>query len=281
VSHAVLQRTVVRMLYDPEFARRVYADRDTALDGLDLTAAERAALVRPDARAYATDAHRRARALHGLLEEFAAAATLFAAASGDVRRLDAFFSSPEFHACITGRGSLAAAFGVYLADIGTIDARIAPIAALEAAVAALRRAPVPAPSSGAAWILSPHHPVIELPGGTLALFQSLMNQMRSANCNLVEFLLARPTRGFSASLDMATPEFLLLELAADDVRVEPVPAALGQLLAFARGPARSRETLLIRARELGAEGLEADDILDDLIADGVLVACPYLHGPTS
>jgi hypothetical protein len=281
VSHAVVQRTVVRMLYDPEFARRVYADRDAALDGLDLTAAERAALVRPDARAYGTDAHRRARALHGLLEEFAAAATLFAAASGDVRRLDAFFSAPEFHECIIGRGSLAAAFGAYLAGAGTIDARVAPIAALEAAVAALRRASAPAASTGEAWILSPHHPVIELPGGTLALFQSLMNRVRSANCNLVEFLLAPPARNLSDSLDAAAPEFLLLERAADEVHVEPVPAALGQLLAFARGPARSREALVIRARELGAEGLEADDILEELIADGVLVACPYLHGPTS
>ncbi len=55
MSHAQLQRVVVRMLHDPELVDRVYADPDAALADVDLTADERSWLVAPDRRSWATD----------------------------------------------------------------------------------------------------------------------------------------------------------------------------------------------------------------------------------
>src|SRR5688572_15009131 len=76
VSHHVLQRVVVRLLFDPEFVERVYADPDRALQGLDLSADERRLVVAPDRRAYGTDATRRNRALTELVREFPAASAV-------------------------------------------------------------------------------------------------------------------------------------------------------------------------------------------------------------
>ena len=70
MSALAMQRVVVRMLFDADFARRVYEDPSKSLATEDLSDEERAFLVAPDRRAYGTDEHRASRALSALFEEF-------------------------------------------------------------------------------------------------------------------------------------------------------------------------------------------------------------------
>jgi len=70
MSHIALQHVIVRMLYDPAFVQRVYADPHVATADCDVCDDERAWLVRADRRAWSVDPYRRARSLTGLLEEY-------------------------------------------------------------------------------------------------------------------------------------------------------------------------------------------------------------------
>src|SRR5687768_8290736 len=104
------------MLFDPTFRDRVYADPLRVLSDADLTPEERQWLVAPDPRAYGVDVHRRSRALTGLLEEYPVAGALAVRCAQGLQRLYGFFAATVFHQCIQQRGSLADAFGVYLAS---------------------------------------------------------------------------------------------------------------------------------------------------------------------
>ena len=116
MSAIALQRVVVRMLFDPTFRDRVYADPMMVLSDVDLTPEERQWLITPDPRAYGVDVHRRSRALTGLLEEYPVAGALAVRCAQGLQRLYGFFAATVFHQCIQQRGSLADAFGVYLAS---------------------------------------------------------------------------------------------------------------------------------------------------------------------
>jgi len=277
VSHVVVQRTVVRMLYDPVFAHAVYANPHVALAGLDLTHPERDALVRPDARAYATDPYRRARALHGLLVEYPASAWLASRFIGDVRGLDAFFSAPEFHDCIATRGSLAAAFGAYLQHMPFGDARIAALAQIETAIARVRRAPSrPVPHHHApsrVLVLSTRHAVVELANGTAALYEAIASHVRSGGDDVTAFLLRdrTPASRFKSPVDDSMHEFLHIESTSEGgVAIAAATPELAQLLLFAV-PGHSRAALASRACDLGADPAEADAILEDLLHEGILL----------
>src|SRR5438270_2960003 len=110
----MLQRVVVRMLFDAGFRDRVYADPEAALHDVPLTAAERQWVVTPLPQAYGADAYRQSRALSGLLEEYPVAGALAVRCPQGVARLQRFFASAAFHYCIQQRGSMAEAFGSYL-----------------------------------------------------------------------------------------------------------------------------------------------------------------------
>jgi len=298
----MVQRTVVRMLYDAGFARAVYADRDTALAGLELTRAERDALVRPDPRAYATDPYRRARALHGLLVEFPASSWLASRATRDVRALDGFFSGPQFHDCIATRGSLAAAFGAYLQRAPLGDGRIRGLAQLEAAIACVRRAPsqgsihrpaaAPEPrqerafrparapelrpahrSGGDLLVLSPRHAVIELPSGAAALYEAVASHVRTGGDDVGAFLLQDSTPGsrFDMPFEPAAREFLhIASTSVGDVAIAVATAELADLLQFAC-EVRTRTALASRACALGADPDEAGAVIEDLLHEGILL----------
>jgi hypothetical protein len=263
MSHVALQRVAVRMLFDPAFAAAVYTAPERALAGLEVGDAERRWLVAADRRAWRTDPYRRARALAALLDEYVAATALARSPAAGVAALDAFFSSAIFHACIQERGALVVAFGAFLEErvaAGALaDARIAPLARLEAAVARLRRVapavPPPAPPAPDAMLrLSPHVELLMLPGGTLALFEALRAGAAAAP--------------LAAAAD--TPESLLLEAHGGDVAIEHAPPALAALLAAARAPV-SRAVLAAEAVRQGAEPAESGSIVDDLIAQRLLV----------
>ncbi len=109
MSYTALQRVVVRMLFDPPFIARVYADPERALTGVDLSPAERRWLVTPDRRAYGVDVYRRSRALAELLREFPVSAALIIRAGLGIARLDPYFSTAGFHARFRSAAPSAAA----------------------------------------------------------------------------------------------------------------------------------------------------------------------------
>lgn len=270
MSHAALQRVVVRMLYDAPFVAAVYADPSAAagapLATEDLTEAERAWLVSPDRRAYLADPLRRSRSLHALIEEFPVSAALALAAGAPITALDAFFSAAAFHTAIQRRRSLAAAFAEWLA--ARFGPPVAPVAQLEGAIAAARRghaAPIPPGSLG----LAPRVRALALPEGTTALIQHVTEQLGGGD--VLARLLA-PTFTLRALPALgAAREALLIEASAEGaVSLEGASDELVALLAAANPPC-PRQSLLALARELGCEPGEDAEIIDGLTADGLLV----------
>ena len=246
-----LQRVTVRMLYDPPFVERIYA----GFCPPEIDAAQRALLVSIDRRAWATDPHRRARALTALLEETPASAAL-----AGVSRLDAFFSSSAFHAAIQERRGLAASFATWLEPLA------GPVARLELAVIEARRDPPVTPAPGRI-VRAAGLRTLSLPEGTLALYQGLRERLGSD-----------PLGALARGLHLGPPpaltgeEHLLIERdAAGDPQISEIPEALAGLLGAASAPI-TRAALLARARELGADPGDDAEIVDGLVTDGLLVA---------
>lgn len=138
-----LQRLVVRLLFDPTFVERVYANPVTALEGLELDPVLLRQLLQNDKRLWNADRLRRSRSLKILLEEFKVAATLALAERRKLAFLDAFFGSPFFHEAVQKRKYMALAFVAYLEDAiakGVLVSRhLAAALGLEAAMARSRR----------------------------------------------------------------------------------------------------------------------------------------------
>lgn len=247
-----LQRVIVRMLYDPAFVAQVYGG--AALPELD--AKSRALLVAVDRRAWGTDPLRRSRTLTALLEEFPVSAALVG-----VGRLDAFFSSPLFHRAIQSRQSLALAFGGWLSPLA------GPLSALETAVAAARREPrgrvVPEGSLARASGVR----CVRVPGGTLARHEHVRARLGPRPLEA----LARPRLELGRLPPLKGDEILLLQRdSRGEVGVSLVGEALADLLDFVATP-RPREVVLAEARRLGAEPGEEDELVEGLVADGLIV----------
>jgi hypothetical protein len=143
MSHHSLQKLVVRLLFDDTFAATVYSDPVTALNGLDLTEAERTQLLSVDRRAWRHDALRQRRTLRTLVEEFKISTTVILAETRSLAALERFFATAFFHQAVQERGSLGLAFAEFLLDGSRQGAWTAPqlpdIIRLEAALAACRR----------------------------------------------------------------------------------------------------------------------------------------------
>ncbi len=286
MSASHLQRVVVRMLYDSAFVAGIFADPAAALHDVDLTAAERSWLVQADPRAYAVDPFRRARTLTALIEEFPVSVHTLGHHVAQPTLVEAFFSAPPFHACMQQRGSLAAAFGTYL---GSADMqRFTPgnihpdLVHLEAAIARLRRRRYRAADTVAAvqedgLALASTVALLDAPAGMLTYYQTVLAALQRHPEGLVAAacqpaanpLPPRPT----------TREWLLIvwHPASASATLEILPDALGAVLAAV--PA-SRATLLTQLGTLGAARDEAEEILHDLLADGVLCAQDPVAGST-
>lgn len=280
MSHAALQRVVVRMLWDPEFVERVYATPLVALAGDDLESDEIAWLTQPDRRAWATDPARRARTLHGLLEEFPAAGALAARHERGLHVLDRFFSSTTFHACIRDGASLALAFGSYLAReaaAATTDSRIRALASVEGGVASLRRAPASPLLPAGRLALRARARLLDAPAGTAALLAEITRRLASAPGGPVA-AIAAGTRSLTEALPALGPDHEITPLLAilDDAgaaALEEVSPALCAVLRFAASEnGATPDDLCAIARRHGADPGEDREILDGLIADGLLVS---------
>lgn len=275
-----LQQAIVRMMYDPAFLAAVHGARPVP----GLGEAERALLRRVDRRAFATDPFRRARAVQALVEEFPASA----AAIG-LPRVDAFLSSPAFHACVTGRGALALAFATWLKDqaggAGAIEAALAdlrrrPPVATPGPTAPRRRPPAATPDPAAsprdgsiagALVCSPRFAPLLVPAGTLEWYEATRAWLGPTPLQRLAEHGPRPSpprRGRPRGVD---DEALLLEAGGDgDMSLGTASPALVHLLRHAGRP-RTRAVLEAEAVARGATPREAPEVIDDLLADGLLV----------
>jgi hypothetical protein len=280
VSAITLQRVVVRMLFDPIFRDRVYADPIVVLADVDLTSEERQWLVTPDARAYGVDVHRRSRALTGLLEEYPVAGALAVRCTQGLQRLYGFFAATVFHQCIQQRGSLADAFGVYLASPVFADhPAIAHMAEVERGIARVRRAPAlpnaqrTALTQDSCLRLAPWAAVLSLPATILSRYGQWRHHLAQHGTTLLGAVLdAQYPLSLAPPLDETAVECVLVVDApgADGPSLEPTSPELGTLLAAAQEDIVCRDLCALTVR-LGAEPPEALDIIGGLVADRLLV----------
>lgn len=253
-----LQQAVVRMLFDPAYLAAVRGDGP--VDGLGER--ERALLRRVDPRAFATDRHRRARAIQALVDEYPASAAALGLAA-----LEPFFSSPAFHACIARRGSMALAFGTWLED------QAGGPGVIERAGAELRRrAPAPPPPDGAPHLLRCGFNLAPLiaPAGSLAWYQDARAALGDVP---LAALAGRPPRPGvpRRAAGRRADEHLLLEHHPDDtLSLGTASEPLVRLLRHAERP-RTVKALGAEAVARGAALADVPDLLAGLLADGLLV----------
>lgn len=286
MSHAILQRVVVRMLYDPDFAARVLADPDGALAGVDVSQEERAWLREPDPRAWGADDSRPLRSMTALLQQFPASAALAVRAAGSPGAVSGFYGSAWFHRAVMERGSLALAFGEYLAELGAsgprADGRVIPLVRLEQAIVRLRQAvgPVPPPLGGDAlglFRLSPDKALHVTAAGIGDLHEEVHLALNGAETGLARAVLDTALAMPSRPVDPSRREPLLLELARDDgprvrfpVGTAEITEAFHELLSFAEAP-RTFDALMVEVERLGADPDEAPEVIEGLIDEGTLV----------
>jgi len=143
MSYHTLQKVLVRMLFDEELVEATYRDSAQALNGLDLTDAEREQLLSVDRRAWRHDELRRRRTLRTLVDEYKISTTIVLSETRSLASLERFFSSPFFHAAIQERGSMCLAFSEFLLDGHERGEWRAPqipdVVRLEATIAGCRR----------------------------------------------------------------------------------------------------------------------------------------------
>lgn len=241
------------MLFDPIYAARVRGDE--ALD--ELSPRERELLRDVDPRALLTDDMRRARALHVILDEYPVSAALIG-----VDAVDRFFASAAFRACVFERGSMALVFGArYLLEM--ID-KTRGVGAIEAAMAHARRAGRPrlAGLVGCTPGLAP----VRVPAGTLAWYQRARERLGPEPLRA----LTKLRKPWPQTPPRLGSEHLLIEAKGDgSMAIGTASEALVGLL-IAADPPRPRAELAAVAIELGAAADEAQELLDDLIAEGLL-----------
>lgn len=267
MSTTALQRVYVRMLFDPAFVARVHANPSAALEGAGLNERERGWLLACDRRLFTADPLRRRRTLKGLLEEYRASSALAVAAGRRLAVLDAFFSSECFHDSVQRRGSMALAYGDYLAGLG-LDPRVAPVSRIERAIAAARRGPVSARKVAAfdpvaAYRVAPHVALARVPSDALAAMQAVEQVLFEISlapvCALAEDgpdLAAIPT------IEGALVTLLAVRGEGDHVSLEELPHGLAALLAVAAEGVDGR-TLLEKAEALRASRETLQGLLDD------------------
>jgi hypothetical protein len=246
MSHTALRRIAIRLLHDPGLVHAMHASSARALSDADLSADEIGWLLRTPIAAWRTDPDRQGRLLRALEDEFPASVRLAA------RRAPRFVESPHFHAVIQHRGSLAAAFASFLAE--DPDERVAAVAMLEGATAAVRRAPRRSPPSPAGYRrMAPHARIVRVRLETPALLAALRTDG------------PLPTLGTAddAVLVLRHPE-------TSEVTIESLSEALYAILQHAEVLVPV-DRLVAAACHLGADPTQAHDLLRDLVTASILV----------
>ncbi len=245
-----VQQALVAMLLDPGFAARVRGPEDVD----ELSPRERALLRPIDPRALQTDPHRRARAMHVLVEELPVTAAVLG-----VGEVEAFFASAELRAGLRQRTPMTAAFAAWVSE------RAQGVGRLEAAMAAVRRA---APPAGEGVCCSASVRGLVVPANTLAFYLRVRGELGSDPVRTLAGWGGRPR----PSPPRRGVQCLLVERKADgtlDLGTASEP--LVRLLVLAE-VLRSRAEVEAEAVRLGAEPHEAAALVDGLVAQGLLWA---------
>lgn len=282
MSHAALQRVVVRMLHDEAFVRAVYADVEGATRDCDLTPTERTWLLRPDPRAYGVDPLRRSRALTGLIEEYPGACARWVRGHGRAEAttaLDAFFSSSAFHSCVQGGASMAESFGTWLrahAWSRAIEA-LPALVALEQCIVRSRRRRVFAVAGGpsttevqrARLVLTPGVSVHEAPLGLAHWYGRTLAALRAHAGGLVEGVL--DPHAVLPPLEVAgEDEGLIVQGHAEEVRLEAASLELARVLGLCSAPI-DFDDFVERAAAHGATRDDCIAIATSFGEDGLLL----------
>jgi hypothetical protein len=249
-----LQAEVVRLAVDPQ--ARAALDNPKAFPGIPRE--DWALLQANDPRAYATDRHRRER----LITLLAGECPVTVAALG-LPLVDSWFSSEDFAHFLAGRGSLPVAFAASIAATNHHPA-VTPFANLEAEIARTRREQ-PDPRPGI--VKRPGLRFVSVPTGTLVRW----SEARANLGDPVEAGVLLHQRRFYPERAPSGLEHLLIERDEHgQIQISTASIALGRLLCACEQP-RPRPKVLADARRLGA-GQEAAEVVDGLIADGLLLA---------
>ncbi len=252
-----VQATLVAMMFDPGYAARVRDGRE----GAGLSARERAMLAGVDPRALTADPYRRARAVTALLDEYPVTIALIGVAGAEP-----FFASAEFRAIVNARGSMAIAFGRW------VGKRAGGIGPLEHALAEVRRPHLL--SAGVDVIACAANVRTRiLASGTLAYHADARGRLGPDLVARLD-LAALLAKGHGFALPRVPDrgaEYVLVESRPDgSVDVGTASEALVRLLVFAeRG--KPRAAVRTEAARLGATPEEADELIDDLVSQGLLV----------
>ena len=287
MSARMVQRVVVRMLFDAAFRDRVYADPATALREVPLTAEERQWVITPPPQAYGVDPYRQSRALSGLLDEYPVAGALAVRCSQGLARLQRFFASEAFHACVHQRGSMAEAFGQYLHSAVFAEApTVARMALVEAGSVRVRRAPphppVPArPGPEDPWLcVAPWVALLAVAPTTLAYYSRVLQRLRRHGPVLLDAILDTTYRLPAGPRGQHTVSAWILvvrDATGDGLALEAASPELGAVLAAARA-AIPWDALCAVAVRLGATPQEAVEILEGLVAERLLIPVPAMPG---
>jgi hypothetical protein len=132
-------------------------------------------------------------------------------------------------------------------------------------MARLRRQPGHPEAASRSLTLAPTVAVLRVPGGTLAHYQAALDILRSDADGLIA-AACKPSP-LPLPQEIREDEWLLIVWHQDRAAIEILPEALGYLLVTTPAP---RSALVATACALGAEADEANEIIDDLISDGVL-----------
>jgi hypothetical protein len=275
----MLQRVVVRMLFDAEFRDRVYADPEAALHDVPLTAAERQWVVMPPPQAYGADPYRQSRALSGLLEEYPVAGALGVRGPQGIARRQRFFASAAFHDCVQQRGSMAEAFGSYLQSAAFAETpTIAPLALVEVGSVRVRRAlhgplaPAGPCAEDTRLGVAPWVALLAVPPTTLSRYSQVLQRLRQHGPVLLDAILDTTYRlPAGPHVQGAASAWILVvqDASGDGLSLEAASPELGILLAAAH-PTILFEALCAQAVRLGADRQEAVDIIEGLVADRLL-----------
>jgi hypothetical protein len=251
-----VQHALVCMHFDPEYAAAVRGDVSLP----ELGERERELLRGVDPRALATDDMRRARAVHAIVDEYPITAALLG-----LDAVDRFFSSAAFRSCVFERGSMALAFGRrYLVG----HRHVQGVGAIETAMATARRGEqARAPSPGQIVRAPGVEPVVTA-AGMLAFYERVRQRLGPQPLAT----LARRRKPWPETPPKRGREYLLIETKPDgSLALGTASQGLVELLLAAAVP-QPRDELARVAMKLGAEAHEADELLDDLVGDGLLRA---------
>lgn len=266
MSARALQRVVVRMLHDTSLVTAVYEDAEAALQGAELTSAERGLLLRTDQRVWLLDPERPSRVFEAIRTEYPISCALAEVASGGRSGMLRFFSSRLFHEAVQQRGTIALAFGIWL-EAEARDGRLgrkttAATALLEGACARVRRGPVAEVQTGvipqrlrtAPWL-----EFLRLPEGTVELFEAVRETL-DAGRPLGRIRL--PGRGVECAVVEASA-------VQGGLKVGLLPEGLTAMLEAAV-PGIDSEALIAEVVSLGLPEDEAERVVESAYHDGLL-----------